>query len=272
MTALDANGDGELSADEIAKAPEALKKLDKDGDGKLSREELRPQFGPGFGPRGPGDGPGPAGKPGAGRGGAGGPGGRVAASLESSPQPKDDAEKKLLQVIDDINRKQGRMLNVPAQDGRMLRLLAEAVGAKTVVEIGTSNGISGIWMGMALRKTGGKLITHEIDPQRAALARENFAAAGIADRVTIVEGDAHETVARLKGPIDVVFIDADKEGYVDYLNKLLPLVRPGGLILAHNINPRMADATYVKAITTNPDLETLFFTEAGGLSITLKKR
>lgn len=271
MTAIDANGDGELSADEIAKAAEALKKLDKNGDGKLSREELRPQFGPGFGPRGPGDGPGPAGKPGGPRGGAG-QGVRTPAAIASAPQPKDDAEKKLLQLIDDINRKQGRMLNVPAQDGRMLRLLAEAVGAKTVVEIGTSNGISGIWLGMALRKTGGKLITHEIDPQRAALARDNFSAAGIADLVTIVEGNAHETVARLQGPIDVVFIDADKEGYLDYLNKLLPLVRPGGLILAHNINPRMADAAYVKAITTNPDLETLFYTEAGGLSITLKKR
>jgi len=261
MTALDANGDGELSADEIGKAAEALKKLDKDGDGKLSRDELRPQFAP---PLGPGGSFGP--------GGAAKPGVRAPVTIESSAQPKDEAEKKLLQLIDDINHKQGRMLNVPAQDGRMLRLLAEAVGAKTVVEIGTSNGISGIWLGMALRKTGGKLITHEIDPQRAALARENFAAAGIADRVTVVEGDAHETVAKLKGPIDVVFIDADKEGYLDYLNKLLPLVRPGGLILAHNINPRMANPAYLKAITTNPELETLFYTEAGGLSITLKKR
>lgn len=201
-----------------------------------------------------------------------GQGGRAAGAIESSPLAKDDAEKKLLKLLDEINQKQGRMLNVPVQDGRMLRLLAEAVGAKTVVEIGTSNGISGIWFGLALRKTGGKLITHEIDPQRAALARENFASAGIADRVTIVEGDAHETVAKLKGPIDVVFIDADKEGYLDYLKKLLPLMRPGGLVLAHNMNPRMADSGFVKAITTNPDLETLFYTEAGGLSITIKKR
>lgn len=272
MTALDANSDGELSADEIAKAAEALKKLDKDGDGKLSREEWRPQIGPGFGTRGPGEGAGPGGKAGAGRGIRGAPGARPAVSIESSIQPKDDDEKKLLQLIEDITRKQGRMLNVPVQDGRMLRLLAEAVDAKTVVEIGTSNGISGIWLGIALRKTGGKLLTHEIDPQRAALARENFAAAGLADQVTIVEGDAHETVSKLKGPIDLVFLDADKEGYLDYLNKLLPLVRPGGLILAHNITPQMADPAFVKAITTNPDLETLFYNEAGGLSITLKKR
>ena len=87
--------------------------------------------------------------------------------------------------------------------------------------------------------------------------------------VTIVEGDAHQNVTRLKEPIDVLFIDADKEGYTDYLNKLLPLVRPGGLILAHNIN--MA-SEYVKAISSNPDLDTVFYMQGHGLGITLKKR
>lgn len=164
------------------------------------------------------------------------------------------------------------MLNVPDLDGRMLRVLAEATGARTVVEIGTSNGISAIWFCLALRKSGGKVVTHEIDPQTARLARENFAAAGVADLVTVVEGDAHETVAKLTGPVDLVFIDADKEGYADYLKKLLPLVRPGGLVLAHNISPRMANPEYVKAITTNPDLETVFYQQGGGLSVTLKKR
>ena len=88
--------------------------------------------------------------------------------------------------------------------------------------------------------------------------------------MTVVEGDAHETVSKLKGPIDMVFIDADKEGYSDYLKKLLPLVRAGGLVLAHNID--MADPEYIKAITTNPDLETTFFMEGAGMGVTLKKR
>jgi len=70
----------------------------------------------------------------------------------------------------------------------------------------------------------------------------------------------------------MMFLDADKEGYIDYLNKLLPLVRPGGLILAHNINERQADPKYIEAITKNPNLETLFFTEGGGFSVTMKKR
>ena len=163
-------------------------------------------------------------------------------------------------------------MNVPTADGRLLRMLAETTGAKQVVEFGTSNGISAIWMSLALRKTGGKLLTHELDPRTAAQARENFAAVGAADIVTVVEGDGHEKAKELKGPIDLVFIDADKEGYLDYLNKTLPLVRPGGLILAHNMNPRQASGEFVKTITTNPDLETLFYMDGGGLSVSLKKR
>jgi predicted O-methyltransferase YrrM len=76
-------------------------------------------------------------------------------------------------------------------------------------------------------------------------------------------------VSNLKGPIDVAFIDADKGGYVDYLHKLLPLMQPGGLILAHNIE-MVPD--YVKAVTTSPELETILYMEGAGLSVTLKKR
>ncbi|MHB1036820.1 MAG: O-methyltransferase [Pirellulales bacterium] len=275
VNALDANGDGELSAEEIAGASKVLKALDKNGDGKLGRDEMRPQGAGRGGAGGPG-GPGGRGAGGfgglGGRGGMGPQGGGQPAGFETSTLAKDDGERKILKAMEDINQKQGRMLNVPVPDGRLLRLLAEAIDAKNVVEFGTSNGISGLWFGLALRKTGGKLITHELEPRIAAMARENFASAGIADLVTVVEGNAHETASKLKGPIDVVFIDADKEGYLDYLQKVLPLVRPGGLILAHNMNPRMANPAFVKAITTNAELETLFYSDGGGVSVTLKKR
>lgn len=138
-----------------------------------------------------------------------------------------------------------------------------------MVELGTSTGLSGLWLCLALQKTGGKLTTFEYDGGRAATARGHFKKAGVDQIVTVVEGDAHQTIARLKEPIDVLFIDADKEGYVDYLNKLLPLVRPGGLILAHNVD--MAN-DYEKLVTTNPALETLFYTPGEGMAITLKKR
>lgn len=151
--------------------------------------------------------------------------------VDSGPIASRDAEKKILSVLEDINANQRRgMMNVSPEDGKVLRLLTEAVGARKVVEIGTSNGYSGIWFCLALQNTGGKLITHEIDSARASLARENFKRAGVDDLITLVEGDAHEEVTKLKGPIDVLFIDADKEGYMDYLNKLLPLVRRAGLL------------------------------------------
>jgi len=190
--------------------------------------------------------------------------------FENPPRAKDQAEAKILKALEEIWKTQGHRMNVPDSDGRLLRLMAEAIDAKSVVEIGTSNGVSSIWIALALKKTDGKLVTHEIDPKAAALARENFAKAGVADLVTVVEGDAHETVSRLKGPIDMVFIDADKEGYSDYLKKLLPLVRAGGVVFAHNID--VADSEYIKAITTSPDLETTFFMEGAGMSVTIKKR
>jgi len=194
---------------------------------------------------------------------------------ETKPLPKDEAEKRILTVLDDLHENQRRgMMNVPPEDGRVLRLLTEVAGAKHVVEIGTSNGYSGIWMCLALRKTGGKLTTFEINEPRAALARENFKRAGVEKMVTIVMGDAHETVTKLKEPIDVLFIDADKAGYGDYLKKLLPLVRPGGVILAHNavsLAGQMKD--YLDAVTTDPKLDTLFLHKhATGIAVTLKKR
>ncbi len=193
--------------------------------------------------------------------------------LESSPLPKDETEKKILDVLDDMYRNQSRgMMNVPTEDGRFLRILTEAMDAKHVVEIGTSNGYSSIWILLALRSTGGKLTTYEIDARRAALARENFKRAGVDHLVTLVEGDAHEEVPKLKEKIDILFLDADKEGYIDYLNKLLPLVRPGGLIIAHNMTDGSADPNYVKAITTDPNLETLIInTSPAGIGLTLKK-
>lgn len=281
LEALDTNGDGELSTDEISKAPEALKKLDKNSDGKLTQDELRPQFdrGPG-GPGGPSGqnaagGPDRPGDAPRGPGRFGGPGGNRGprqASSELNTVAKDDAERKAVQAIDEIAKTQGWQANVPVQDGRMLRILVESTGAKSVVEFGTSNGISAIWMAIALQKSGGKLVTHEINPEAAAQARKNFALAGVADTITVVEGDGHEKAKALKGPIDLVFIDADKGGYTDYYQKVLPLVRPGGLIVAHNMNPQATNQPLVKTITTSPDVDTVFYQEGGGMSISVKKR
>ncbi len=188
-------------------------------------------------------------------------------ALEKGPLAGDEFEKNALSVLSDIAANQ-RYRNVPQHDGRLLRILAESIGAKKVVELGTSTGYSGVWFGLALRKTKGTLTTFEIDAERAARARANFKKAGMSEMITIVEGDAHKRVTEVTGPIDIVFLDADKEGYVDYLKKLLPKLRTGGLVIAHNVNPRMADPKYLKAITTDPKLETVV---RGAVAITLKK-
>ena len=187
----------------------------------------------------------------------------------SPPLANTETERKILAVIDEMEKAHQTYLSIPMQDGKALRLLTETADAKSVVEIGTSTGYSGLWFSLALQKTGGHLTTFEIDHTRASEAREHFKQAGVETLVTIVEGDAHAQVAKLKTPIDLAFIDADKEGYIDYLSKILPLVRPGGLILAHNVD---IVPEYVKAVTTNANLETIFYMEGNGLGITLKKR
>jgi len=267
LAVLDTNKDGVIDADEIANAPAALKKLDRNNDGKLAADEIRPRgFGGGFGP-----GPGGPGGPPPGRGRQFGPQ-DSRAELTSVPLARDDTEKQILAVLDDMNARSRGMMSVGRDDGRLLRILAESLGARNAVELGTSQGYSAVWTALALRSTGGKLTTFEIDPGRAKLARENFKRVGLENVITLVEGDAHAEVTKLKEPIDMVFLDADKTGYIDYLQKLLPLLRSGGLVVAHNMNSGMADPAYVKAITTNPKLETLFISLGGGMSITLKKR
>jgi len=153
-------------------------------------------------------------------------------------------------------------------------MLTETLGARHVVELGTANGYSALWFCLALRSTGGKLTTHEMDPQRIALAKENFRRAGVEDLVTLVEGDAHQTIQKQAGPIDVLLLDAEKEGLTDYLTKLLPRVRVGGLILAHDSSGQahmMHD--YFRAIAANPDLETVFVDASRwGLCLTRKMR
>lgn len=195
--------------------------------------------------------------------------------LQASTLPHTEIEKRIMKVLDDLDRNHRRgNMNVPIEDGRLLRLLTESMNAKHVVEIGTSNGYSGLWFLMALQKTGGHLTTYEIDRARADQAIANFKRAGVDKDVTLVFGDAHEEVLKLDDkPIDILFLDADKEGYIDYLDKLMPKIRPGGLVIAHNMNPRQAHPPFVEAITKDPKLETLFLhMDRAGVAVAMKKR
>ncbi|MBA3959281.1 MAG: O-methyltransferase [Chloroflexi bacterium] len=129
-------------------------------------------------------------------------------------------------------------IQVAANQGKLLHLLARLQGARSILEVGTLGGYSTIWLARAL-PPGGRLITLELEPRHAEVARANIARAGLAERVEVRVGPASESLPRLTQegvePFDLVFIDADKEGYPDYLGWALRLTRPGSLIVADNV-------------------------------------
>ena len=123
---------------------------------------------------------------------------------------------------------------VDAEVGALLRVLATAVVATRILEIGTAIGYSGIWLAGAL-PAHGILLTMERDHKRAAQARENFVRAHLADRVNVIVGDAQRLLAKVSGPFDLIFQDGDKEFYLPMLDRLVELVRPGGLLVTDNV-------------------------------------
>ena len=139
------------------------------------------------------------------------------------------------QVINSHYGSRGGM-NVPDADAQALYDIIVEHGYKSALEIGTSNGYSGLWIAWALSKTGGKLITVEIDRGRYEEAVAYFRKAGLEDYVDARLGDAHEIVPALPGPFDFVFCDADKNWYENYLKAVLPKLTVGGCFAAHNVS------------------------------------
>src|SRR6478609_579209 len=123
---------------------------------------------------------------------------------------------------------------IDAEVGALLRVLATAVGAKQILEIGTAIGYSGIWLAGAL-PPGGMLFTIDINEGRAKEARENFARAGLGDRVSVLVGDAKLKLAKVAGPFDLIFQDGDKLQYSPLLDRLVALLRPGALLVTDNV-------------------------------------
>ena len=127
-------------------------------------------------------------------------------------------------------------------EGRLLELLVHAAAPRRVLEIGTYSGYSALSMAAGLPPDG-RIDTCELDPEHAAVARRFVARSPFADRITVHEGPALETIARLEGRFDLVFLDADKEGYVDYYEAVVPRLAPRGLLVADNTlwSGRVAD-------------------------------
>jgi predicted O-methyltransferase YrrM len=180
------------------------------------------------------------------------------------------------QVLDHLNKMRATergMMNVAPSEGEYLSNLVKKVKARRVLEIGTSNGYSGIWMALALRETGGKLLTLDVDEGRRSLALKNFRATGLDDLIESRLGDALKILPTLDGPFELVFIDAWKPDYKKYLDLVLPKVSPGGVITAHNIDSHPEEtADFLEAIQHHPQLKTeLVHAGPGGLSVSYKQ-
>jgi caffeoyl-CoA O-methyltransferase len=167
-------------------------------------------------------------------------------------------------------------LNVPAADGQMLYNIIIENNYRSALEIGTSTGHSGIWIAWALSKTGGKLITIDINERRRKEALENFREAGVADIIDSRLADAHQLVKELNGPFDFVFSDADKGWYKNYFIAVDPKLVTGGCFVSHNVynesyrNGR-GQQEYLEYVRSLGNYETTVYPDGGGLAISYKR-
>jgi predicted O-methyltransferase YrrM len=193
-------------------------------------------------------------------------------------------------VLEDIARvgREEKLPLVDAEVGALLRLLSTATGAKRILEIGTAIGYSGIWLAGALPQDG-MLLTLEVDEKQARTARANFERAGLGARANVIVGDARRTIAKLSGPFDVIFLDANKELYTLLLDRLIDLLKVGGLLVAdnvlwygevvpdyvktprHDVESARHLAEYNRRINSDPRLMTVTIPLRDGLAISLKK-
>ncbi|MDH3291929.1 MAG: class I SAM-dependent methyltransferase [Gemmatimonadota bacterium] len=202
--------------------------------------------------------------------------GLVAPDCAAQDPASQNALNRQVRAFLDANRRQWRDMNVSEVDGQKLFDLVVENGYTTALELGTSTGHSAIWIAWAMSKTGGTLITLEIDERRYNQALENFEAAGLSRYIDARLADAHELVYEIKGPFDFIFVDADKDWYPRYFEALLPKLTVGGCFTAHNVSDRgrrgmRGMAGFVEALESTPNLETEFFRAGGGLSVSYKR-
>jgi predicted O-methyltransferase YrrM len=166
-------------------------------------------------------------------------------------------------------------MNVPPSDGQLLYDLIVSRNYKSALEIGTSTGHSGIWIAWALSKTGGKLITIEIDEGRYRTALENFRKVGLSQYIDARLADAHSLVKELKGPFDFVFSDADKSWYKNYFIDVEPKLMAGGCFTAHNVTTvergnTDGQAKFLEYVMSLKNYQTSVDITGAGLSISYK--
>jgi caffeoyl-CoA O-methyltransferase len=188
-------------------------------------------------------------------------------------QPSAAASADIPQILSGIKAKDTGQLAVSEEDGRFLRVLIAARGAKRALEIGGASGYSAIWMGMGLRETGGRLVTIEYDAARAKELEDNITRAGLTDVVQVVSGDAFEKIPQVQGNFDFVFLDAWKKDYKRFFDLVYPRLDRGGLFVAHNVvNKRNEMGDFLDAVEKHPSLWTTIVSPSSeGMSVSVKR-
>jgi len=176
------------------------------------------------------------------------------------------------QFLDGFHR---TSLNTTPEDAMMLRILVESSGAKRGVEVGTASGFGAINMGIAFERTGGHLWTHDINPKAIQETQENLKKVGLENVVTCVEGDALQTLPKIEGPIDFVFIDALKRDYFKYFQILEPKLKPGAVVVADNVIVSAREMKdYLDYVQTSPNYDTVIIRcsleKKDGMSVSYK--
>jgi predicted O-methyltransferase YrrM len=170
---------------------------------------------------------------------------------------------------DELEARSERSLAVLPTTGALLHTLALRRPRSALLEIGGSRGYSSIWIGAAARAVGGRLVSLEADEKKLARSRANIAAAGLLDWVEVVEGDAFETLPRLSGPFDFVFLDAWKDDYEALFELVRPKLSPRALVVADNISSHAAVlGAYSAARQADPGLLSLTLPLDSGLELT----
>ena len=195
--------------------------------------------------------------------------GVIAASEHHVAQSQPDIPR----ILADIRSKDVGQLAVSEEDGRFLRVLIASKGVKRALEIGGASGYSAIWMGLALRDTGGRLVTIEYDATRARELAANIKRAGLSDVVEVVSGDAFKEIPKIAGNFDFVFLDAWKQDYKNFFELVFPRLDKGGLFVAHNVvNKRNEMGDFLERIEKHPSLWTTIVSPSGeGMSVSVKR-
>ncbi len=195
-------------------------------------------------------------------------------TLQAQQQNHDTALDKKVSAFLDRHSRMWYDMNVPKSDGQLLHDIILKNDYKNALEIGTSTGHSSIWIAWALSKTGGKLITIEIDKKRYQQALQNFKEAGLEKYIDARLADAHELVPRLEGPFDFVFSDADKYWYKNYFLAIDPKLKVNGCYTTHNVSERgwrSSNTEYLNFLKGLPNYETTVNDDGSGMAISYKR-